>query len=125
MIRRPPRPPLFPTTPLFRSPRAAESCGDTIVYVARAALLAVMAWLRDTPGQQYDYLVDVTAVEYRDRERPLEVVYNLRSLARRTDLRVKVELDLRGDLAIDSVVPPLRRGARLERASYRQLRATS
>src|SRR5256886_9264193 len=32
--------------------RAAESCGDTIVYVDRAALLAVMAWLRDTPGQQ-------------------------------------------------------------------------
>src|SRR5207244_2633414 len=89
--------------------RAAESCGDTIVYVDRAALLAVMAWLRDTPGQQYDYLVDVTAVEYRDRERPLEVVYNLRSLARRTDLRVKVELDLRGDLAIDSVVPVWRR----------------
>jgi NADH-quinone oxidoreductase subunit C len=85
--------------------RAVESCGDTIVYVDRAALLDVMAWLRDTPGQRYDYLVDVTAVEYRDRERPLEVVYNLRSLERRTDLRVKVELDPRGDLAVDSVVP--------------------
>ncbi len=47
--------------------RAVESCGDTIVYVDRAALLDVMAWLRDTPGQQYDYLVDVTAVEYRLR----------------------------------------------------------
>jgi NADH-quinone oxidoreductase subunit C len=29
----------------------------------------------------------------------------VRSLERRTDLRVKVELDPRGDLAIDSVVP--------------------
>src|SRR2546430_6987033 len=124
MIRRPPRPPLFPTTPLFRSPRAAESCGDTIVYVARAALLAVMAWLRDTPGQQYDYLVDVTAVEYRDRERPLEVVYNLRSLARRTDLRVKVELDLRGDLAIDSVVPLWRGAAWPERGGYHMFGVT-
>src|SRR6184192_4495877 len=47
--------------------RALESCGDTIVYVGREALLDVMAWLRDTPGQTYDYLVDVTAVEYRDR----------------------------------------------------------
>src|SRR5207247_10857318 len=90
--------------------RAVESCGDTIVHVDRTALLEVMAWLRDTPGQQYDYLVDVTAVEYRDRERPLELVYNLRSLERRADLRVKVEVDPRGDLTVDSIVP-LWRGA--------------
>ena len=85
--------------------RALESCGDTIVYVRHDALLAVLAWLRDTPDQRYDYLVDVTAVEYRDRERPLEVVYNLRSLDRRVDLRLKVELDPAGDLTVDSVVP--------------------
>src|SRR2546426_1214283 len=90
--------------------RAVESCGDTIVYVAVDRLRDVLSWLRDTPGQQYDYLVDVTAVEYRDRERPLEVVYQVRSLERRVDLRVKVELDPRGDLTVDSVVP-LWRGA--------------
>src|SRR3989454_2627448 len=82
--------------------RGLESCGDTIVYVARDALLDAMAWLRDTPQQGYDYLVDVTAVEYRDRERPLQVVYQVRSLARRVDLRVKVELDPRGDLSVRS-----------------------
>src|SRR5438093_1367701 len=91
---------------------------DTIVPVDRAALITVMAWLRDTPGQQYDYLVDVTAVEYRDRERPLEVVYNLRSLERRADLRVKVELDPQGELAIDSVVPLWRGADWLEREVY-------
>jgi NADH-quinone oxidoreductase subunit C len=85
--------------------RGIESCGDTIVFVARDRLLDVMRWLRDTPGEAYDYLVDVTAVEYRDRERALEVVYNLRSLGRRADLRVKVELDPRQDLEVDSVVP--------------------
>ena len=57
--------------------------GETVVYVAPARLREVMAFLRDTPDQRYDYLVDVTAVEYRDRERPLEVVYFLRSLPRR------------------------------------------
>jgi len=77
--------------------------GDTIVYVARERLLEAMTWLKQTPGQDYDYLVDVTAVEFRDRERPLEVVYFLRSLSRRADLRVKVELDAAGDLAVDSV----------------------
>ncbi len=98
--------------------RTVESCGDTIVYVGREALVDVMGWLRDTPGQQYDYLVDVTAVEYRDRERPLELVYGLRSLERRADLRVKVELDPRGDLTVDSVVPLWRGADWLEREVY-------
>ena len=98
--------------------RAVESCGDTIVYVAVDRLRDVLSWLRDTPGQQYDYLVDVTAVEYRDRERPLEVAYQLRSLERRVDLRVKVELDPRGDLTVDSVVPLWRGANWLEREVY-------
>src|SRR2546427_10137446 len=98
--------------------RGLESCGDTIVYVAREALLDAMTWLRDTPQQGYDYLVDVTAVEYRDRERPLEVVYFLRSLARRADLRVKVELDPRGGLSVDSVVSLWRGADWLERETY-------
>ncbi len=84
--------------------RAVEMRGDTIVHVAAASLGDVMRWLRDTPEQQYDYLLDITAVEYRDRERPLEVVYFLRSLGRRADLRIKVELDPLGELALDSVV---------------------
>jgi len=98
--------------------RAVESCGDTIVYVAVDRLRDVLSWLRDTPGQQYDYLVDVTAVEYRDCERPLEVAYQLRSLERRVDLRVKVELDPRGDLTVDSVVPLWRGANWLEREVY-------
>jgi len=98
--------------------RAVEACGDTIVYVAPDRLTDVMRWLRDTPEQRYDYLVDVTAVEYRDRERPLELVYNLRSLERRADLRVKVELDPGGDLTVDSVVPLWRGADWLEREVY-------
>jgi NADH-quinone oxidoreductase subunit C len=84
--------------------RALDVRGDTIVYVQRDRLRDVMAWLRDTPGHEYHYLVDVTAVEYRDRERQLEVVYFLRALHRQADLRVKVELDPAGDLTVDSVV---------------------
>ena len=77
--------------------------GETIVYVARERLLEAMTWLKNTPGQDYNYLVDVTAVEFRDRERPLEVVYFLRSLTRRADVRIKVELQATDDLAVDSV----------------------
>jgi NADH-quinone oxidoreductase subunit C len=83
--------------------RYQVSCGDTIVYVAAARSHEILAWLRDDPGQQFNYLTDVTAVEYRDEERPLEVVWQLRSLGRRADLRVKVELDKAGPLSVDSV----------------------
>ncbi len=98
--------------------RAQEVRGDTIVTVEPSRLLEVMRWLRDTPGQRHDYLVDVTAVEYRDRERPLEVVYFLRSLERRADLRVKVELDPRGELTLDSVTPLWAGANWLEREVY-------
>jgi len=77
--------------------------GETIVFVAPERLLEVMTWLKETPGQEFDYLVDITAVEFRDRERPLQVVWFLRSLTRRADLRVKVELDAAAELAVDSV----------------------
>lgn len=83
--------------------RVAEARGETTVVVSGARLLDIMRWLKDASDQLYNYLVDVTAVEYRDRERPLEVVYHLRSLSRRANLRLKVELDPRGDLAVDSV----------------------
>jgi len=81
------------------------SCGDTIVYVKAAKLSEVMAFLKEWPDQEYNYLVDITAVEYRDPERPLEMVYELFSMARRAQLRVKVELDKSEELVVDSLVP--------------------
>ena len=84
--------------------RSAVVTGATIVVVAADRAHEIFAWLRDDPGERYDYLVDVTAVEYRDRELPLEVVYQLRSLPRNLMLRVKIELAKDGELAVDSVV---------------------
>jgi NADH-quinone oxidoreductase subunit C len=98
--------------------REQVSCGDTIVYVARERSHDVLAWLQQTPDQQFNYLTDVTAVEYRDPERPLEVVWQLRSLARKVDLRVKVELDKRGPLEVRSVWDLWRGADWLEREVY-------
>jgi len=98
--------------------RHAVSCGDTIVWVDRAAAHDVLAWLRSTPGQEFNYLTDVTAVEYRDPEHPLEVVYQLRSLSRRADLRVKVSLDKAQPLEVDSVWDLWKGADWLEREVY-------
>jgi NADH-quinone oxidoreductase subunit C len=83
--------------------RDRVSCGDSIVWVAAERAHDILAWLRDDPAQGFDYLTDVTAVEYRDGELPIEVVYQLRSLKRRADLRVKIELEKAGPLAVESV----------------------
>lgn len=98
--------------------RATVSCGQTIVYVEPGSIREVLQWLKDTPGEEYNYLVDVTAVEYRDPEPPLEVVYELRSLGRRVDLRVKAELSKDQPLEIDSVVPVWNAANWLEREAY-------
>jgi NADH-quinone oxidoreductase subunit C len=98
--------------------RHLVSCGQTVVYVARDRAHDVLAWLKQTPGQQFDFLTDLTAVDYRDPERPLEVVYQLRSLARKADLRIKVALDKRGPLEVRSVYDLWKGADWLEREVY-------
>ena len=77
--------------------------GETVVYIEPARATDIIRWLHDDESQQYDYLSDVTAVEYRDVELPLEVVWHLRSLPYRRFLRLKALLDKRAPLEIGSV----------------------
>jgi len=98
--------------------RHLVSSGQTIVFVHRERSHDVLAWLKDSPGQEFNYLTDVTAVDYRDPERPLEVVYQLRSLGRKADLRVKVALDKRQPLEVRSVYDLWRGADWLEREVY-------
>ena len=92
--------------------------GETTVIVARAQLLDVVRWLHDDPGQQYDYLSDVTGVEYRDLERPLEVVWHLRSIPYRRFLRLKVLIAKGQPLEVPSVWPVFKGADWLERECY-------
>jgi NADH-quinone oxidoreductase subunit C len=117
-------PMLSPSVPALRSEfstaieRHLVSSGQTVVFVNRDRSHDVLAWLKDSPGQEFNYLTDVTAVDYRDPERPLEVVYQLRSLGRKADLRVKVALDKRQPLEVRSVYDLWRGADWLEREVY-------
>jgi len=77
--------------------------GDTNVYVVASRIGEVMQWLRDDPTQRYDYLSDITAVESRDLEQPIEVVWHLRSLPFRRFLRVKAQIEKSAALEVPSV----------------------
>jgi len=92
--------------------------GETTVYVDGAQLLDIVRWLHDDATQRYDYLSDVTAVEYRDAERALEVVWHLRSLPYRRFLRLKVELPKGAPLEVPSVWSVYKGADWMERECY-------
>ena len=98
--------------------RAEVIWGETTVYVRPEAVLDVVRFLHDDENERYDYLVDVTAVEYRDMELPLQVVWHLRSLPFRRFLRLKVELAKGTPLKVPSVFPVYSGADWLERECY-------
>ncbi|HEX6315575.1 MAG TPA: NADH-quinone oxidoreductase subunit C [Gemmatimonadaceae bacterium] len=98
--------------------RAEVFWGETTVYLKPESVLDVVRYLHDDAGEQYDYLVDVTAVEYRDIELPLQVVWHLRSLPYRRFLRLKAELPKGTPLKVPSVFPVYTGADWLERECY-------
>jgi NADH-quinone oxidoreductase subunit C len=98
--------------------RADVVWGETTVIVDAARTFEIVQWLHDDPSQQYDYLSDVTAVEHRELERPLEVVWHLRSLPYRRFLRLKALLPKGKPFAVASVEPIYKSANWLERECF-------
>ncbi len=92
--------------------------GDTTVFVDPKAVHDVIRFLRDDTAHAYNYLVDITAVEYRDTDQPLEVVWHVRSLPWQRFLRIKVELAAGSALEVASVTDLYAAADWLERECY-------
>ena len=92
--------------------------GETVVYIDPSSVHEAIRWLHEDQSQRYDFLSDVTAVEYRDPEVPIEVVWHLRSLPYRRFLRMKSQLPKGAPLEIDSVYDIYRSADWLERECY-------
>jgi len=74
------------------------------IYVERSFIREACALLRDDPGCPFNYLSDVTCVDWFPSEPRFEVVYHLLSISKRERVRLKVRLD--GDSpALESVTP--------------------
>ncbi|HEX7051347.1 MAG TPA: NADH-quinone oxidoreductase subunit C [Longimicrobiales bacterium] len=89
---------------------------EHVVYIPPSRNVEVLRWLKETPGQAYDLLKDLTAVDFGGG-RPLQIVYQLRSIEHRLELRVKAELPLDA-LEIDSVTAVWAAANWLEREVY-------
>ena len=59
------------------------------VRVPKDRIVEVCRFLRDTPGLEFDFLTDLTAVDYPARPQRFDVVYHLYSMTQNHMLRVK------------------------------------
>jgi NADH-quinone oxidoreductase subunit C len=81
-------------TALSRHLHGVEVINDELVVrVEAASLLRVLTFLRDDQNCQFKQLMDVTAVDYPEREMRFDVVYNLLSPKQNQRIRVKLACD--------------------------------
>jgi NADH-quinone oxidoreductase subunit C len=92
--------------------------GETSVFIDGAKALDIVRWLHDDPSQSYEYLSDVTAVEFRDRGQPIEMIWHLRSIKYRRFLRLKAQFAKGAPLEVPSVWPVYKGADWLERECY-------
>jgi NADH-quinone oxidoreductase subunit C len=72
---------------------AVDQVGEVALYVERDSIVATLTSLRDTPGLEYQQLMEIAGVDYPERPERFEVVYCLLSLTRNHRLHVHVSTD--------------------------------
>jgi NADH-quinone oxidoreductase subunit C len=90
--------------------------GELTLTANAADIVRVMEFLRDDERCLFWCLIDLTAVDWPQREKRFEVVYHLLSPKRNVRVRVKVETD--ETMPVPSVVPVFRAAEWFEREAY-------
>ena len=67
--------------------------GELVVTAAPDSIVKVLTFLRDDSSCQFKQLVDLCGVDYLERAKRFEVVYNLLSLTQNQRIRVKIATD--------------------------------
>jgi NADH/F420H2 dehydrogenase subunit C len=94
-----------------------DAFGELTITVAKAHLAEVCRALRDDPEWSFDFLSDVSSVDFPDAEERFEVNYHLYSIDRRHRVRLKARVS-EEDCRIDSVTPVWAGANFMEREVY-------
>ncbi len=66
--------------------------GDSTAVIERGVLLEVMKVLREDPELSFEFVMDITAVDYLGEAPRFEVVYHLFSFSKNRRVRIKVRV---------------------------------
>jgi NADH-quinone oxidoreductase subunit C len=84
---------------------ALQAQGDDVLLLDPAGLLVSFRALKEDPRLRFDFLSDITAVDYWKKKEPrFELVYQLVSLQRKARLRIRVPVP-ESEAAVDSLTP--------------------
>jgi len=83
--------------------------GDDTIVIKKEALFEVAKYLKETPELDYNFLMDLTVVDYlkykdSTKKHRFEVVYHFYSLEHNHRVRIKVPVE-EEDPTVDSLVP--------------------
>lgn len=78
--------------------------GDDTAVVKREDILAICRFLRDDPDLLFNFMMDLTAVDYLGHTPRFEMVYHLYSLTYNHRVRIKAGVP-EADCFIDSITP--------------------
>ncbi len=96
-------------------PEAIVESSDLAVVVKSEQLLKVVGYLKNTPDLDFNYLTDLTSVDYYDY---FEVVYRLASLGHNTTLVLKVRCYDREKPSVPSITSLYQGANFMEREIY-------
>jgi NADH-quinone oxidoreductase subunit C len=91
-----------------------NATGDDFAVIHKDRIVDASRLLRDDPELQYNYLIDITAVDYPRRRPRFEALYHFFSLPFRHRMRLKVPVDA-DNPEVPSLVPLWRGANWLER----------
>ncbi|MFZ0805544.1 MAG: NADH-quinone oxidoreductase subunit C [Candidatus Sulfotelmatobacter sp.] len=90
------------------NPHAVESVkfdrDEMTIWVDRSAIREACALLKDDPACPFNFLSDITCVDWNPSEPRFEVVYHLLSIPKKERVRLKVKLDS-GSPVVESLTP--------------------
>jgi NADH-quinone oxidoreductase subunit C len=90
--------------------------GELMVTCQPGALIKVMKFLKSDSNCRFEMLVDIAGVDYPDREKRFDAVYNLLSL--KHNYRVRVKVPVNEDESVPSVVELWPAAGWFEREAY-------
>jgi NADH-quinone oxidoreductase subunit C len=98
--------------------QADSPLGEDTIVIDREQAVEIFRTLHDDRDFAFEFLIDVTAVDWLERRPRFDVVYQLKSMSRNSRLRVKIQVGAGDDAWVPSAHPIWKSADWLERECF-------